>query len=58
MNWKVVVDIAPRTIEGTNGCHEFVYGYYKTKGEAQTICDQINTVDKSSTARVEYCESL
>lgn len=28
--WKVVVDIAPKTIEGTKGCHKYVFGTYKT----------------------------
>lgn len=40
--WKVVVDIAPKTIEGTKGCHKYVFGAYKTKKEAEKIINEIN----------------
>lgn len=40
--WKVVVDIAPKTIEGTKGCHKYVFGTYKTKKEAEKIINEIN----------------
>ena len=40
--WKVVVDIAPKTIEGTKGCHKYVFGTYKTKREAEKIINEIN----------------
>lgn len=39
---KVIVDIAPRTIEGTKGCHKYIFDEYKTKKEAQKITDEIN----------------
>ena len=35
--WEVVVDIAPRTIKGTNGCHKYVFDAYKTKREADDM---------------------
>ena len=41
MKWRVVVDIAPKTIEGTNGCHKYVFGRYKTKKEAKRIVEDI-----------------
>lgn len=31
MKYIVVVDIAPRTIKGTNDCHKYVFGKYETK---------------------------
>ena len=34
MKYLVVVDIAPKMIKGTNGCHKYVFGEYKTKREA------------------------
>ena len=43
MMWKVIVDISPRTIEGTNGCHKYVWGHYKTKREAVLMCNDINS---------------
>lgn len=41
--YKVVVDIAPRTIDGTKGCHEYVWDYYKTKREANHMAQGINS---------------
>ena len=40
--YKVVVDIYPRTIQGTNGCHKYVFDSYKTKKQAQKVSDEIN----------------
>lgn len=40
--WKVTVDISPRTIDGTKGCHKYVFGEYKTKKEAKRIANEIN----------------
>lgn len=40
--WKVMVDISPRTIDGTKGCHIYVFGEYKTKKEAKRIVNEIN----------------
>lgn len=51
--YKVVVDIAPKTISGTNGCHMFVYGSYKTKREARFIADSINDNGTMGRAFVE-----
>ena len=41
MKWKVVVDIAPRIVEGTKGCHKFVFGYYKTKRDATYVANEL-----------------
>lgn len=51
--WKVVCDTSPDTIPGTNGCHEYVFGCYGTKKEAQEIADRFNFVTMSEKARVE-----
>lgn len=51
--WKVVVDMSPATVQGTNGCHEYVFGWYKTKREAKQIADAFNLVTGSEKARVE-----
>ena len=40
--YKVIVDIAPKTIPGTNGCHKYVFGEYKTKREALKVIAEIN----------------
>ena len=42
MKYKVVVDIYPKTIPGTNGCHKYVFGEYKTKREAESVGASIN----------------
>ena len=39
--WKIVI-ILNSVIPGTNGCHKYVWGYYKTKREAEQIAEQIN----------------
>lgn len=59
MKWKVIVDIAPKTIDGTSGCHQYVFGYYRTKREADMIAAELNahkhqfsgiaTVERSAT---------
>ena len=41
--YKVIVDIAPKTISETNGCHKYVFGEYKTKKEAQSVSAAINS---------------
>lgn len=41
--YKVIVDIAPKTISGTNGCHKYVFGEYKTKKAAQSVSATINS---------------
>ena len=51
--YKVVIDIYPRMISGTNGCHKFVYDHYKTKREAVKISDAINTNGTMGKAWVE-----
>lgn len=55
MTWKVVVGIAPKTIEGTNGCHKYVFAYYGTKREAERIATELNAIRDqfSGTATVE-----
>lgn len=53
MAWKVVVDIAPKVIKGTKGCHEYVWQRYKTKKQAQFWADEFNRSGDYGTARVE-----
>jgi len=53
MYWGVIVNIAPRTIKGTDGCHEYVFCWSNTRQEAQHIADRINTNGKIGVARVE-----
>ena len=53
MKWKVVVDIFPRMIEGTNGCHKYVHSWHDTKKEADNIAAQINENGKLGKATVE-----
>lgn len=52
MKWKVMCDMFPNTIPGTNGCHKYVLCEAKTKREAQRIADEI-TKTTSETAWVE-----
>ena len=40
--WKVVCDMFPDTVPGTNGCHKYVLCEVKTKREAQRIADEIS----------------
>lgn len=51
--WKVVCDTYPETIPGTNGCHEYVFGRYKTKREAEAVKAKINDVVGKESAVVE-----
>lgn len=44
--YKVIVDIAPRTIAGTNGCHKYVFGRYCTKKETISVMESINNAEK------------
>ena len=40
--YKVIVDIAPKIIPGTNGCHKYVYGVHKERKEAEKVASAIN----------------
>lgn len=40
--WKVIIDISPEIIKGTNGCHKYVFNTYKTKKEANKTAEEIN----------------
>lgn len=51
--WKVIVDILPKTIEGTKGCHKYVFGTYKTKKEAEKITNEINELNMMGKAHFE-----
>ena len=53
MKYKVVVDVAPNTIDGTSGCHKYVFGEYKTKGEAARISEMINGIKGVGKANIE-----
>ena len=53
MKYKVTVDISPKTIPGTNGCHEYVFGEYKTRREAFRVSEEINRTKDAGTAVVE-----
>ena len=59
MAWKVVVDIAPKTIEGTNGCHKYVFRHCRTKKEADMTARELNALKHqfSGTATVERCDT-
>lgn len=51
--YKVIVDIAPKTIPGTNGCHKYVFETYKTKKAATAVMEQINNTEGFGTAIIE-----
>lgn len=53
MKWMIVIDIAPKVIEGTNGCHTYVFDYCKTKREATRVAEEINAVGRFGMAFVE-----
>lgn len=53
MKWMIVIDIAPKVIEGTNGCHTYVFDYCKTKREATRVTEEINAVGSFGMAFVE-----
>ena len=57
MKYKVIVDIAPKTIKGTNRCHKYVFDSYKTKKEACEIRDRINSLGDMGKAYVEKEEN-
>lgn len=42
MKYKVIVDIYPRKIKGTNGCHKYVFDEYRTKREAEAAAEALN----------------
>ena len=50
--WEVVVDIAPRIIQGTNGCHKYVFGAYKTKREADETAWKLLMIADDVTVQV------
>lgn len=51
--WKVVVDMTPNTVPGTNGCHKYVLGRYKTKREAEGVKERFNGIAEKESATVE-----
>lgn len=51
--YKVVVDVFPVVLSGTDGCHRYVFDYYKTKGSAEEAAHAINSIDKAVYAFVE-----
>lgn len=51
--WKVIVDISPKTIKGTKGCHKYVFDTYKTKNEAEKITNEINKLNVMGKAHFE-----
>lgn len=51
--YKVIVDISPNVIPGTNGCHEYVFGEYNTRKEALRISQEINRTKEAGTAVIE-----
>lgn len=53
MKYRVAVDVAPNTIEGTSGCHKYVFGEYETKGEAVRISEMINRTKGAGRANIE-----
>lgn len=53
MSWKVIVDISPKTIQGTKDCHEYVFDVYKNKKEACEVRDRINSIGDMGKAYVE-----
>lgn len=55
--WKVIVDIYPKTIKGTKGCHKYVFDKYKTKMEATQITDEINKLNTLGKAHFEKAQS-
>lgn len=52
MKYMVIVDISPRTIEGTKRCHKYVFGEYKTKREASYFAAEIERLGMG-TATIE-----
>lgn len=53
MKWNVIVDVKPHYIEGTEGCHRYVFGTYKTKKQADEICNGINSLKSLGKASVK-----
>lgn len=51
--YKVVVDIESRTIQGTDGCHKYVFNSYEKEREAISIMNQINQRKDLGIATVE-----
>lgn len=56
MKWKVVIE-HNETIRGTNGCHQSVHGYYKTKKEAERVAGIIScTYRETHTNKFAFVE--
>lgn len=53
MRYRVIVDISPRTIPGTNGCHKYVFKYFRTKREADASAEALNAAKDFGKATVE-----
>lgn len=53
MKWIVVIDISPKTINGTHGCHKYVFDEYKTQKTAIEIRDMINSLGDMGKAHIE-----
>lgn len=51
--YKVVVDVFPAVLSGTDGCHKYVFDYYRTKRSAEEVASAINSIDKAVYAFVE-----
>lgn len=51
--YKVIVDIAPKVVSGTNGCHKYVFSEYKTKKEAMETCNTINALRHKGVATIQ-----
>lgn len=52
MRWTVVVDIEPKTIEGTKGCHMFVFNEFNTQKEAEECAERLNELNEKGKAFV------
>lgn len=51
--YRVIVDISPNMIPGTNGCHEYVFGEYETRKDALRVSQKINRTKGAGTATIE-----
>ena len=53
VKYTVIVDISPKTIPGTKGCHKYVFNDYRTKKEAVKVAAKINANRLMGVATVE-----
>ena len=53
MKHIVIVDISPRTIKGTHGCHKYVFNEYRTKHEAEAVAEALNALKDFGKATVK-----